>query len=257
MRIVIKIGTSTLTHNETGKLNFRHIKDIAEAVSDIQNMGHEVVVVSSGAIPVGRSFVSFPNKELSLSEKQAAASIGQPKLIAIYHEYFSNYGKNVAQILLSYVILGNEDYAKNAAKTFDELLVQGVIPIVNENDAITNEEIKVGDNDTLSAYVAKLVNADMLIILSDIDGLYNDNPHINPAATIINEVAEITNEIHEMAGDAVSGVGTGGMATKVTAAEIATEIGADTIIINGNDMRNLYSVVNGEQVGTRFIGASK
>lgn len=247
--IVVKIGTSSLTYNN-GKMNYRRIEKLVMVLSDLKNQGKNVVLVSSGAIGVGVAKLNLPKKPTEVKEKQATAAVGQCQLMAIYDKFFAQYGQDVAQILITKYIIDNEHSRNNAVNTFSTLLQMGVIPIVNENDVISTEEIEFGDNDTLSAYVARLVGADLLIILTDIDGYYNDNPKVNPNAELIGEIYEITDEMKEKAGGAGSSLGTGGMITKLIAAQIAQQDEITTVIAQGDDPEIIYQIVDGESVGT-------
>ncbi|MCY6485312.1 glutamate 5-kinase [Clostridium aestuarii] len=252
-RIVVKVGTSTLTHS-TGLLNLNRIESLARQLSNIHNRGIEVILVSSGAIGAGIGKLGLKQKPSTLPEKQAAAAVGQGALLHMYEKLFSEYGKIVGQILLTREDISHRARFLNARNTFFALLEQGVIPIVNENDAISVDEIKFGDNDTLSAMVASVAEADLLIILSDIDGLYDSNPKTNPDAKLIQYVDEITQEIEDSAGGAGSNLGTGGMITKINAAKIATYSGSSMIIINGSTDNILNHILDGEDVGTLFKG---
>ncbi len=252
-RVVIKIGSSSLTHKETGRLDFTKMEVLVREISDLQNRGIEVVVVSSGAIAVGRNAMGLKEKPTQVSQKQACAAIGQTRLMMIYQKLFAEYDHTAAQILLTKDIMLNQLSRRNARNTFDELLHMGAIPIVNENDTISTYEIEFGDNDTLSAIVAALINADLLILLSDIDGLYTDDPHHNPDAKFIEVVEELNDNLIAMGkGTTGSSVGTGGMATKIHAAQIATAAGADMIIANGEDFHIIHRIINGGNIGTLF-----
>ena len=251
--VVVKIGTSSLTY-DNGKMNYRRIEKLVMVLSDLKNQGKNVVLVSSGAIGVGVAKLNLPQKPTEVKEKQATAAVGQCQLMAIYDKFFSQYGQDVAQILITKYIIDNEHSRKNAVNTFSTLLQMGVIPIVNENDVISTEEIEFGDNDTLSAYVARLVGADLLIILTDIAGYYSDNPKVNPQAHLIQEIYEITEELKEKAGGAGSKLGTGGMLTKLIAAEIAQKDEITTVIAQGDDPEIIYRIIDGEQVGTAVHG---
>ena len=250
-RVVVKVGTSTLTH-KTGKLNLLRAEQIARCLADLKNRGYDVVLVSSGAQGVGLGKLSLSEKPASMRGKQAVAAIGQCELMSIYDKLFAEYGQNVAQILLTKDVIDSNERKQNVINTFEQLFVYGVIPIVNENDTVSVEEIEFGDNDTLSAVVAKLVGADLLVILTDIDGLFDKDPHRYPDAELIAEVEEITDEIKALAGGVGSRLGTGGMITKLMAAEIATGAGCDVIVANGNNPRVLYRIVEGEAIGTMF-----
>lgn len=251
--VVVKIGTSSLTY-DNGKMNYRRIEKLVMVLSDLKNQGKNVVLVSSGAIGVGVAKLNLPKKPTEVKEKQATAAVGQCQLMAIYDKFFAQYGQDVAQILITKYIIDNEHSRNNAVNTFSTLLQMGVIPIVNENDVISTEEIEFGDNDTLSAYVARLVGADLLIILTDIDGYYNDNPKLNPQAKLIREIYEITEEMKEKAGGAGSKLGTGGMITKLIAAEIAQKDEITTVIAQGDDPEIIYHIIDGEPIGTAVHG---
>lgn len=251
-RIVIKIGSSSLTHEATGNLNLAKMEKLVRVLTDIRNQGKEVVLVSSGAIAVGRKTIGIIEKPKEISVKQACAAIGQAQLMMVYQKLFGEYNQVPAQILMTKYTMINEISRYNAKNTFDELLKLGVIPIVNENDTVSTDELEFGDNDTLSAIVAALIEADLLILLSDIDGLYTDDPRSNPEAKFIEYVPEITQELEGMGKDAGSSVGTGGMKTKISAARIATDSGADMVIANGDDVYILYDILEGKNIGTLF-----
>ena len=251
MRIVIKIGTSTLTH-KSGRENIRRIEELCKTVSDIKNAGEEVILVSSGAIGMGVGKLNLGERPRDIAGKQACAAVGQCELMYIYDKQFSAYNHTVAQILLTAPDLKNEDRHEKFKNTMSKLLELGAIPIINENDTVATEEIVFGDNDTLAALVAESVCADLLILLSDIDGLYTADPHSDASARLIPEVRELTEEIMSLGGGAGSSLGTGGMETKLRAAKIATEAGCDMIIANGADPKILYDITEGESVGTRF-----
>ena len=258
-RIVVKVGTSTLTH-EGGKLNFRSFDSIARVLSDIHNLGFEIILVSSGAIAVGAHKLRIEESPRELRLKQAAAAIGQCELMYLYDKFFSEYGKIVAQILLTGQDVDRPNVKQNLINTFNSLLELGVIPIVNENDSVGHEEIEThkegktvfGDNDILSAVVAVLCDADKLILLSDIDGFYDSDPAKNPKARLIREVRAIDDKVRGGAGGAGSSRGTGGMLTKLQAAELAMENGIDMIITNGKNLDTLYDIASGKPVGTLF-----
>ena len=255
-RIVIKIGSSSLTHEETGNLDFAKMERLARVLTDLRNSGKEVVLVSSGAVAVGRKMLGLKEKPTEISEKQACAAVGQASLMTIYQKLFSEYHQPIAQILLTKFVMINDISRKNARNTFEKLNELGAIPIVNENDTISTAEIKelgLGENDTLSAIVAGLIHADLLILLSDIDGLYSDDPRKNSDAKFINLVPELSDEYLNMGKGAGTSFGTGGMKTKLSAAKIATDAGADMIITNGNDVENIRRVLNGEEVGTLVL----
>ena len=252
-RIVIKIGSSSLTHSETGRLNLRKLEVLARELSDLRNQGKDVILVSSGAIATGVAALGMHEKPTELKGKQACAAVGQARLMMIYQKLFAEYNQVAGQVLMTKNTMVNPVSRENAKNTFDELFRLGAIPIVNENDTVSTYEMQFGDNDSLSAIVASLVGADLLILLSDIDGLYTDDPRKNPKAELIPVVEKIDNRIENMAGDTVgSDVGTGGMTTKLTAAWIATLSGADMIIANAKDVGVLHQIFEGKQVGTFF-----
>lgn len=251
-RIVIKIGTSTLVHAETGDIDYLKLEKLVRVICDLKNQGKDVVLVSSGAIGVGVKVIGLGKKPRTTSLKQACAAIGQGQLMMVYQKLFSEYHQASAQVLLTFDVITNSERRTNAINTFNELLQLDVIPVVNENDTVATEEIEFGDNDTLSAIVSSLIKADMLVLLSDIDGLYTDDPHNNPEAVMIKQVDEITEELHHMGKGSATMYGTGGMSTKIAAASIATDSGADMAIINGNSIDNLIALLNGEEIGTIF-----
>lgn len=251
-RIVFKIGTSTLTHKETGGLDFVKLEKFVRILTDLHNQGKEIVVVSSGAIAVGQKVLGMKERPKERSLKQACAAIGQSRLMMVYQKLFSEYNHNTAQVLMTKITIVNDTSRHNARNTFRELLDLGVIPIVNENDTVATDEIDFGDNDNLSAVVAAIVKADLLVLLSDIDGLYTDDPNKNKNAKLIPVVEKITDEMLGMAKGPSSEVGTGGMSSKVGAAGIANDAGADMVILNGNDMENLNRLFAGEDIGTLF-----
>ena len=257
-RIVIKIGTSSLTHKETGRLNLTKLEVLVREISDLRNQGKEVVLVSSGAIGVGSAAVGFDGKPDQLAQKQACAAVGQARLMMIYQKLFSEYNQTAGQILMTKNTMVDHLNRTNAKNTFNELLKLGVIPIVNENDTISTYEIQFGDNDTLSAVVSALIQADLLILLTDIDGLYTDDPHENPDAKFISIVENLDDHFMQM-GKSTTGskVETGGMATKLTAAEIATAAGTDMIIANGKDFHVIHKIIDGGEHGTVFAGNRK
>lgn len=254
---MIKIGSSSLTHEATGDLNLSKIEKLVRVISDLKGEGKEVVLVSSGAIAAGRQALGHQGRPGSLAEKQAFAAVGQARLMMVYQKLFAEYNQTAAQILLTKHTMLNDASRYNAQNTFEELLKLGTIPIVNENDSVSTSEIPLvdnfGDNDRLSAIVSALIGADLLILLSDIDGLYSDDPRQNPEARFISVVPEITPKLLEM-GKETSGsnVGTGGMAAKLAAAQIATDSGADMVIANGNQVDVIWDIVNGAQKGTLF-----
>ena len=249
-KIVVKVGTSSLTF-KNGSLNLKKIESLARVVTDLKNSGKEVVLVSSGAIGVGVSRLNLKSRPEDSPGKQAMAAIGQCQLMSIYDEFFRKYNQIVGQVLLTKDVVVNDKMNKNAVNTFTALLAYGVIPIVNENDTVSTDEIEFGDNDTLSAYVANIINADLLIMLTDIDGLYDKNP-CEEGAKLITEVNAITNSIRQVAGGAGSSRGTGGMQTKIMAAEIAAKTKTKTIIMSGEDPSLIYDVFDGADVGTYF-----
>ena len=252
MRIVIKVGTSTLAH-PGGRLNIRHTEDLVKVWSDIKNAGHELVVVSSAAtgLGVGKLQIARPQ---DIVTKQAAAAVGQCELMYTYDRLFGQYNHTVAQMLLTWEDFDHENRRVNLHNTLERLLELGAIPIINENDPIACEEYSLGDNDTLAALVAECIHADLVILLSDIDGLYTADPHTHPDAQLIPLVESITPDIAELAGGAGSALGTGGMATKISAARRATAAGVDLIIANGAHAEVLYDIMDGKPVGTRFAG---
>ena len=252
-RVVVKVGTSTLTHR-TGRLNIRRVEGLVKNLADLQNAGHEVILVSSGAIGLGMSKLGLMERPKDTPTKQACAAVGQCELMYLYDKLFSEYSLNVAQMLLTKFVLleGRRENVKNA---LERCISLGVIPVVNENDtvAIDELELEMGENDSLAATVASIAGADLLIIMSDIDGLYDYDPRLDPDAKLIPTVSEITDEIRQLAGGAGSKMGTGGMITKLNAAEIAMENGIDMIILNGKNPDNLYWLFETGQLGTRFL----
>jgi len=250
-RIVIKVGTSSLTY-DTGKINIRQIERLAQVISDLCHSGCEVALVTSGAISVGVSKLGFTKRPESTPEKQAASAVGQSELMSLYGKFFAEYGKDVSQLLLTKNILDNEERKENVINAFNTLFEWGVVPIINENDVISTAEIKFGDNDTLSDVVAELINADLLIILSDIDGLYDKNPAKCADAKLVPEVYEITDEIMASAGGEGTSRGTGGMVTKLIAAKHAMEAGIEMVIANGHDPKIIYDILDEKAVCTRF-----
>lgn len=256
MRIVIKVGTTTLTHG-TGKLNIRRVEKLCKVLSDLKNSGHEIVLVSSGAIAMGVGKLNLAEKPKDMPTKQAAAAIGQCELMYIYDKLFSEYNHTVAQILLTMADIENDERRRNFHNTMFRLLEMGTLPVINENDTVATAEIAVGDNDTLAAIVSVNIGADLLILLSDIDGLFTADPHKDPNATLISRVEKLTPEIFVLAGGSGSALGTGGMVTKLNAAKICTEAGCDMVITNGTDPNSLYAIADGQAVGTRFAGEKK
>ena len=256
MRIVVKIGTSTLAH-PTGRLNIRHVESLVKVLSDLKNAGHETILVSSGAIGMGVGKLNLPGKPQDMPTKQAAAAVGQCELMYTYDRLFAMYNHTVAQILLTGEDIDHPDRRRNFQNTLERLLEMGVLPIINENDTVATAEIKVGDNDTLGAIVACSVGADVLVLLSDIRGLYTADPHKNPDAQLIDRVDHISPEIKALAGSPGSALGTGGMATKLQAAEMVMAQGCDMIISHGEHPELLYDLVEGKPVGTRFVGQKR
>ena len=250
-RIVVKVGTSTLTH-DTGKTNIAKISELVRVLADLHNMGHEVILVSSGAIGIGTARLGLGKKPKSIKGRQAAAAVGQGELMFLYDKFFGEFDIIVSQLLFTYDALEKEDNKTHLTNTFNQLLEYGSIPIVNENDSVSIVELLNGDNDCLSATVAELIQADILILLTDTDGLYDSNPSENKDAKLIPVVKKITEEIEAVAGGAGEN-GTGGFATKVKAAKIATASGIPVVVMNGNDTTKIYNVLNGESVGTKFI----
>ena len=253
MRIVIKIGTSTLTH-KTGELNIRRTEEICRIISDIKNSGVETIIVSSGAIGMGAAKLSLSERPKDIATKQAAAAVGQCELMYRYDKLFAEYHHTVAQILLTGSDFQSEDRHRNFSNTISRLLDLKAIPVINENDTIATDEIKVGDNDTLSALVSVSVGADMLILLSDIDGLFTADPHKDPEARLIERISEINDEVMALAGDSSSSLGTGGMKTKLQAAKICLAGGCDMVIANGSNPKILYDIIADTSTQcTRFV----
>jgi len=255
-KIVIKVGTSTLTY-DGGGINIRRMEKLVKVISDIKNSKKDIILVSSGAIGVARGKMGFTDRPKCVKDKQALAAIGQCELMNYYSRDFARYNHTVAQVLLTKDVTTDPIRNENARNTFQRLLELGVIPIVNENDVISTEQIEFGDNDTLSATVAILTEADLLIILSDIDGLYDADPHNNPDAKLISEVEKTDESIEALAGGALSSCGTGGMITKIHAAKAATQAGVDMLIANGADPDVLYDILEGADVGTLFKKINK
>ena len=252
-RIVIKVGTSTLTH-KTGRLNIRRMERLVKTLADIQNSGREIILVSSGAIGLGMSKMGLRERPKDTPMKQACAAVGQCELMYMYDKLFGEYNLNVAQILLTRYIL-ETPRKNNVENTFYKLIEHNIIPVVNENDTVAIDELElaVGENDSLAAHVGMFCHADLLIIMSDIDGFFDGDPRSNPDAKLIPVVDKIDDRIRALAGDAVSGLGSGGMITKINAAEIAMDAGFDMAIINGRDPDILYDLFDGKQVGTVFL----
>ena len=253
MRIIVKVGTSTLAH-ATGHVNIRHMERLVKVLSDLKNAGNEIILVSSGAIAMGVGKMNLPGRPEDIPGKQAAAAVGQCELMYTYDRLFSEYNHTVAQILLTADDVENDDRRANFENTMERLLSLRVLPVINENDTIGTAEIAVGDNDTLAAIVAESTRADLLILLSDIDGLYTADPHTDPQAELIPVVREITPELEALAGDEGSALGTGGMVTKLRAAKLVTENGCDMVIMNGDHAELLYDLLEGKPIGTRFLG---
>ena len=251
MRIVVKVGTSTLAHS-TGNINIRHVEELCKVMSDLKNAGHEMILVSSGAIGMGVGKLSLKEKPQDMPTKQAAAAVGQCELMYAYDKLFSEYNHTVAQILLTGLDLEDSERYHNIQNTMNRLLELNVLPIINENDTVSTQEIAVGDNDTLGAIVAVSMKADLLVLLSDIDGLYTADPHKDEKAELISLVTEITPEIEALGGGKGSTLGTGGMVTKLNAAKLCMEKGTDMIIANGSKPAVLYDIVDGKKNGTRF-----
>ena len=251
MRIVIKIGTSTLAHS-SGHLNIRRVEQLCKILSDIKNAGHETILVSSGAIGMGVGKLGLRERPKDIPTKQAAAAIGQCELMYTYDKLFAEYHHTVAQLLITGEDVANETRHQNFSNTINRLLELGALPIINENDTVATDEIVIGDNDTLAAIVAQSVKADLLVLLSDIDGLYTADPRKDSAAKLIPLVGEISDEILALAGGSGSDLGTGGMATKLQAAKICLSCGCDMIITNGERPEDLYEIMDGKSVGTLF-----
>ena len=252
MRIVVKVGTSTLAH-PSGLINIRRVEELCKVMSDLKNAGHDIILVTSGAIGMGAGKLQLSERPRDVAAKQAAAAVGQCELMYTYDKLFFEYNHTVAQLLMTGSDFENEERHINFKNTMDKLLEFKALPIINENDTVATEEIKVGDNDTLSAMVAININADLLILLSDIDGLFTADPHSDPTAKLISVVSEINDDILALGGGEGSNLGTGGMRTKLHAAQICTENNCDMIIANGEDPDILYDIVEGKAVGTRFI----
>jgi glutamate 5-kinase len=251
MRIVIKIGTSTLAH-PTGHLNIRRVEQLCKIMSDIKNAGHELILVSSGAIGMGVGKLGLRERPKDIPSKQAAAAVGQCELMYTYDKLFSEYHHTVAQLLITGDDTTNDTRRFNFTNTLNRLLELGALPVINENDTVATDEIVIGDNDTLAAIVARSVHADMLILLSDIDGLYTADPHTHPEAALLHHVARVDDHIREIAGISSSTQGTGGMVTKLHAADICLGCGCKMVIANGNNPGNLYDILEGKTVGTTF-----
>lgn len=255
-RIVVKVGSTTITHAETGNIDYTKLEKLVRILTDLHNQGKEVILVTSGAIAVGRKAVGMIERPHTTAEKQACAAIGQANLMTVYQKLFSEYSQPCAQILLTKFTVSNAITRENACNTLEELFRMGVIPIVNENDTVSTDELEdleIGDNDTLSALVTAMIHGDLLILLSDIDGLYSDDPRNNPEAVFFDLVPELKDSMFQMAKGSTSSVGTGGMHTKLFAARIATESGADMVIANGNEVDNIRKIIQAENIGTLFV----
>ena len=255
MRIVVKIGTSTLAY-ATGQLNIRRVEELCKTMSDIRNAGHELILVSSGAIGMGVGKLGLRTRPRDIPTKQAAAAVGQCELMYVYDKLFSEYHHTVAQLLITADNLSNETRHANFTNTLNRLLELGAVPVINENDTVATDEIVIGDNDTLAAMVAESVEADLLVLLSDIDGLYTADPHADPTARLLPVVHRVDDGIRALAGVSSTDQGTGGMVTKLRAAEICLNCGCEMVIANGSEPRLLYDIVEGKPVGTRFVGES-
>lgn len=252
-KIVIKIGSSSIIHRETGGVDFRKLEKLVRIICNLKNQDKDVILVSSGAIGVGFQTLGLKNRPKTVSLKQACAAVGQGQLMMMYQKLFMEYNHLAAQVLLTFDVITHSERRKNAENTLNELLQQGVIPVVNENDTVATDEIEFGDNDTLSAIVASLVGADLLILLTDIDGFYTDDPHKNPDAQKLSVVEDITDDLKRMAKGANTVYGTGGMATKIAAARIATDSGSDMAILDASDLSLIDELIDGADVGTLFI----
>ena len=255
MRIVVKVGTTTLTH-PSGHLNIRRVAQLCLVLSDIKNAGHEVILVSSGAIGMGVGKLSLRERPKDIPGKQAAAAVGQCELMYTYDKLFSEYHHTVAQLLITGEDIASEKRHSNFQNTLNWLLELGALPVINENDTVATDEIVIGDNDTLAAIVAKSIGADLLVLLSDIDGLYTADPHTHPEAKLICHVSEIDSRILSLGGESGSCQGTGGMNTKLQAARICLDCGCKMIISNGNNPGCLYDILDGKSVGTLFSGGN-
>lgn len=255
MRIVVKIGTSTLAY-ATGQLNIRRVEELCKTMSDIRNAGHELILVSSGAIGMGVGKLGLRTRPRDIPTKQAAAAVGQCELMYVYDKLFSEYHHTVAQLLITADNLSNETRHANFTNTLNRLLELGAVPVINENDTVATDEIVIGDNDTLAAMVAESVEADLLVLLSDIDGLYTADPHADPTAKLLPVVHRVDDGIRALAGVSSTDQGTGGMVTKLRAAEICLNCGCEMVIANGREPTLLYDIVEGKPVGTRFVGES-
>ena len=250
-RIVVKVGTSTLTHS-TGKINIRRMVKLCSVLADLHNSGMEVVLVTSGAIGVGVGKLGLKERPKDIPGRQAAATVGQCELMFMYDKFFGENGVKTGQLLITKSDIENDKRRENLENTFEKLFEYEAVPIINENDSVATEEIVYGDNDSLSAIVARLIKADALIILSDIDGLFDDNPNENPDARLIPIVREINDDIKALCGGAGTDRGTGGMITKIHAAEIATGVGIPTVVMNGTAPQDIYKLIDGHSIGTIF-----
>lgn len=256
-RIVIKIGSSSLIHKNTGAINYNKIEKLTRLICDLKNMGKEVILVSSGAVAIGRKELKIKKKPLTLDEKQACAAIGQSTLMTIYSKIFKEYNEKVAQVLITKIGLQMDHCCENISNTIEALLKLDTIPIANENDTVSPEEIVFGDNDTLSAIISVLSKAELLIILTDIDGLYTEDPHLNKDAKLIDTVVGKKPKLYKIATNTTSDVGTGGMYTKVKASEIVNDAGIDMVVTNSNNLNNILRIVNGKRSGTLFVANKK
>lgn len=255
-RIVIKVGSSTITHEETGNIDLLKLEKLVRILTDLHHQGKEVALVTSGAVAVGRKAMGLQERPKTTAQKQACAAIGQASLMTVYQKLFSEYHQPCAQLLLTKYTILNEITRNNARNTFEQLFQMGVIPIVNENDTVATDELEdleIGDNDTLSALVTAMIQGDLLILMSDIDGMYSDDPKKNPDAVLFHTMRVLDDSVFTMAKGSSSSVGTGGMQTKLSAARIATDAGADMVIANGNRIENITSVMQGEETGTWFV----
>ena len=252
MRVVIKIGTSTLAH-ATGHLNIRRVEQLCKVMSDIKNAGHEVILVSSGAIGMGVGKLGLRERPKDIPSKQAAAAVGQCELMYIYDKLFSKYHHTVAQLLITGEDIANEKRHQNFSNTLHRLLELSALPVINENDTVATNEIVIGDNDTLAAIVAESVKANLLILLSDIDGLYTADPHTDPDAKLLHRITQIDDKVLSLAGVSSTKQGTGGMVTKLQAAQICMNCGCAMVIANGNNPNNLYDILDGKDIGTKFM----
>jgi glutamate 5-kinase len=252
-RIVVKVGSSSLVHKDTGEIDFIKVERLIRVLSDLKNQGKDVVLVSSGAVTVGCKTLGLHKRPEVLSMIQACAAVGQGELMMLYQKLFMEYNHKAAQVLLTFDVITSPERRKNAENTLKQLLDLDIVPIVNENDTVATDEIEFGDNDTLSAIVSTLIGADLLILLTDIDGFYTDDPRKNPKAKRISVIEEIDDSLKDMAKGTVTSYGTGGMYTKIAAAQIASHAGAETAILESTDMEIIHNLINGEDVGTLFV----